>query len=179
MKNKVLASETIFEGKAFDVRRDQVEIEDGRMVVREIVAHAPAVTLIPIDEFGQIWFIRQYRHPIGEYILELPAGVVEEGESALETAKREIREEIGMAAEKIQQVGSFYLAPGYSTEYMTVFLAQGLFPAPLPGDDDEMITVEKMPVEEALDPRNVSLFRDSKTLASLLLVQPYIQYSGG
>lgn len=174
MEFEVTHHETVYEGRAFDVRRDFVRLPNGQQKQRDVVIHNPSVVIIPLDENRQILFVRQYRHPIGDSILELPAGVMEAGETPLITAQREIREETGMGAEDMKKIGKFYLAPGYSTELMYVYLARGLYPAALPMDEDEDIRVEKVPSEHLVDQSKVAQFRDAKTLAALLLARPYL-----
>ena len=164
-------SEKKFSGKAFSVRQDQVRLPDGNSAQLDIVEHTGAVTIIPIDADGKIWFVRQYRHAVGIHILELPAGTLEEGEDPQVCAQRETREEIGMAAEHFQKLGSFYLAPGYSTEYMHIFLATNLHPDPLPGDDDEFLSIQQFSVEQAFRMVENGEIKDAKSLAALLLLQ--------
>ena len=149
MKYDLISSQTIFTGRVFNLRQDQLRLPNGRQVKMDIVEHAGAVTMLPVDEEGMIWFIRQYRHAAGRELLELPAGMVEADEPLQEAAEREIREEIGMRAGEIIPLGGFFLAPGYSTEYLHIFLARQLEPAPLQPDDDEWITVERIPIAEA------------------------------
>jgi ADP-ribose pyrophosphatase len=174
MSFRVIQSENLFEGKVFNVRRDQVELPDGRETHLDIVEHRDAVTLAPIDEQGNIWFVKQYRHPAGRVLLELPAGVVEEGEDPEQCALREVREEIGMSAGSLQKIGEFYLAPGYSTEMMHVYLARQLKPDPLKGDLDEFLTVEKIASAEAVRMAEANEIRDVKTLATICLAKPYL-----
>jgi ADP-ribose pyrophosphatase len=174
MPFETIHSETVFSGRVFRVRLDQVRLPDGRQVRLDIVEHRGAVTLVPVDNDGQIWFVRQYRHPAETILLELPAGVMEESEGPEASALRELREEIGMAAGSLQKIGEFFLAPGYSTEYMYVYLATGLHPDPLPGDEDELIEIEKIPIQRAYALIREGVYRDSKTLATLLLAQPYL-----
>ena len=95
---KTLRSETKYKGKAFSVRLDELQLPNGRTTKLDIVEHVGAVTIFPIDEDGNVWFVEQYRHATGGELLELPAGTLEEGEDPLECAQREIQEEIGMAA---------------------------------------------------------------------------------
>jgi ADP-ribose pyrophosphatase len=175
MQVEVVHSETAFRGRVFDVRQDQVRLPDERQVQYDVVEHNGSVTLIPLDENGEIWFVRQYRHPAAGELLELPAGVMNDNEDAEATAKREIREEIGMAARKLEPVGEFYLAPGYSTEYMVVFLATDLYPSPLQQDEDELLVVEKIHAAQALKMAETGQFRDVKTLAALLLARPRLK----
>ncbi len=169
MGYEVLSSNIVFRGKVFNVRIDQIRFPDGRIGRMDILEHAPAVTILPIDADAKVWFIRQYRHSSGEEILELPAGVMEPGELSAEAAQRELREEIGMAAGKLDSLGEFYLAPGYSSEYMHVFLATELYPAALKPDDDEEIEIVKVSAQEALSLGARGMVKDAKSLASLLL----------
>ena len=117
MPYETLHTETLYHGRAFNVRRDEIRLPDGKAARLEIVDHVGAVTLVPVDDQNRVWFVRQYRHPAGEVLLELPAGMIELGEAPLDCARREIREEIGMAAGRIEPIGEYYLAPGYSTKY--------------------------------------------------------------
>ena len=176
MSYEIIDSKPIYHGKVFDVRVDRVKLPGNREVNMDIVSHAGAVTILPVDQEGNILFIRQYRHAAGEEILELPAGVIDNGELQDASALRELREETGMTAKKITLLGEFYLAPGYSTEYMYVYLAHGLSPAPLPQDEDEQIIVEKIPVVEAYRMASHDEIRDGKTLAALLLARSHFEY---
>jgi ADP-ribose pyrophosphatase len=173
MSFQTLKSEHVYRGKVFDVRRDEVSLPNGRTTSLDIVDHAGAVTILPVDSQGNIWFVRQYRHPAGVEILELPAGVLEDGEDPLTCAQREIQEEIGMAAGSLKKLGEFYLAPGYSTEYMHVYLAEDLAESSLTQDEDEFLTVVKLSLPEALSATRTGEIQDAKTLAGLYLAQPY------
>ena len=121
-----------------------------------------------------VWFVRQYRHPAGIELLELPAGTLDADENPAECAARELREEIGMAAESLVEIGSFFLAPGYSTEYMYVFLARELSPAPLAADEDEDLAPERIEAGRALEMVRDGSFQDAKTIAALHLVRRYL-----
>ena len=174
MSYETLHSESVYHGRAFDVRRDEIRLPDGKTARLDIVDHVGAVTLVPVDEQNRVWFVRQYRHAAGEVLLELPAGTVEPGEPPLECARREIREEIGMAAGRIELIGQYFLAPGYSTEFMHVFLATDLHPDPLEGDADEFLSAEAIPLEEVLRMAENGKIRDAKTLASLMLAKRHL-----
>jgi len=166
---ETLQSVNKYQGRAFSVRQDQVRLPDDRITHLDIVAHSGAVTILPLDENENVWFVRQYRHATGEEFLELPAGTLEDGEPPIECARRELQEEIGMAAADMQKLGEFFIAPGYSTEYMYVYRATGLTPSVLPGDDDEFISVEIIPLPEVLQMVRAGQLRDAKTLAALML----------
>jgi ADP-ribose pyrophosphatase len=174
MVYETLHSETVYQGRAFNVRRDEIRLPDGLSVRLDIVNHVGAVTLVPVDEQNRVWFVRQYRHAAGEVLLELPAGTLEPGEPPLDCAQREIREEIGMAARRMKLIGEYFLAPGYSTEFMHVFLATDLRPDPLPGDADEFLSTEAIPLEVVQRMIENGKIRDAKTLASLMLAKHYL-----
>jgi len=169
MKYQTLQSEAMYQGKAFGVRRDQVRLPDGQTARLDIVEHIGAVTILPVDADGNVWFVRQYRHAAAQELLELPAGTLEPGEPPEACARREIREETGLAAENMQKLGEFFLAPGYSTEYMYVFLATNLHPDPLPRDHDEFLRVETLPIAEVYRMVEQGEIKDAKTLAALML----------
>jgi ADP-ribose pyrophosphatase len=174
MKFNLIRSQSIYQGRAFTVRQDDVLLPNGQSSQLDIVDHPGAVVLVPVDHEGNLWLVRQYRHAAGETMLELPAGTLEPGEDIESCAYRELREETGMSAGKISKIGEFYMAPGYSTEYLHIFLATDLKPDPLPGDEDEFIEVERLTTGQALAQAAQGQFRDAKTLAALLLAQPYL-----
>lgn len=174
MKFDLIKSEKAYEGRAFSVRRDHLLTASGNIVKYDIIEHIGSVSIVPVDENGQIYFVRQYRHAAEIDLLELPAGTLELGEPPEDAALRELREEIGMAAQNIQKIGSFYLAPGYSTELMHVFLATGLVDDPLDPDADEYLSVEKMPIAVALHLAESGQMQDAKSLAALFLARSYL-----
>ena len=175
MNYSTKSSKTIFQGRVFDIRQDEVSLPDGRLARIDLIIHRDAVAIIPIDDNNLVLFIRQYRHATQKLLLELPAGVIEPGESPEMCASREIREETGMQAGYLSKLGGFYLAPGYSTEYLHVFLAKELRPGSLEADDDEIIQVEKIPFNQAIHLAESAEIEDAKTLAALLLARPLIQ----
>jgi len=175
MPFEVVQREILYRGKVFNIRQDHVRLPDGKLAKWDIIDHPAAVTILPVDSEGLIWFIRQYRLPAGKELLELPAGVLEEDEDPEMGAQREIREEIGMSADDLEQIGSFFLAPGYSTEYMHVFLGRSLRHEPLAQDEDEFIRVEKMSYKQALDSIELGEIQDAKSLVALFLARPYLE----
>lgn len=177
MPFEVIESQVVFRGRVFNVRKDKVRVTESRVSHLDVVDHRNSVTIVPLDSDGNLWFVRQYRHPVGGSLLELPAGVIEPEESAEECAYREIREETGMAAGNLREIGSFFLAPGYSTEYMYVFLATELDPDPLDADEDEFISIEKIPVEKALRMAKSGQIQDVKSIGSIFLAQPFLPQS--
>jgi len=171
----LIKSEILMQGRAFKIRRDHLKTPDGRETKFEIIEHGGSVIIVPIDADGNMLFVRQYRHATGMDLLELPAGTRDGDEPFEDCAAREIREETGMEAGKLQKIGEFYLAPGYSTEFMVVYLATDLNHNPLEADDDEFLEVEKIPVAEAIQRAKRGEIPDAKSLAALLLVQSYLK----
>jgi ADP-ribose pyrophosphatase len=174
----IVSSEIVYHGQVFDVRQDQLRLPNGNLAKIDVVDHGGAVTMIPVDSQGRIWFVRQYRHAIKKVLLELPAGAAEIGETPLTSAQRELREETGMAAGILQEIGSFYLAPGYSSEFMHIFLASDLQPAPLPADEDEYFTIEKVPARQAVRLAETGKLEDSKSLIALFWSRPHLVHLG-
>ena len=168
-----LHSEIIYEGHAFSVRHEFVLLPDGNQKRYDLVGHNGSVTLVPINNKGELYFVRQYRIGAKRHLLELPAGVLEAGEDPVTGAGREVREETGMAASQLTKIGEFFMAPGYSDEFLTVFLATGLYPSPLEADADEFLELEIIPFEQAMAMAEGGEIQDGKTLAALLLAKPY------
>ncbi|RIK31860.1 MAG: ADP-ribose pyrophosphatase [Anaerolineae bacterium] len=175
MSFELLKSVTLMQGRTFRIRRDFLKTPDGRETHFEIVEHGGSVIIIPVDENGNILFVRQYRHAVGINLLELPAGTRDGNEPFDACAAREIREETGMAAGQLVQIGEFYLAPGYSTEFMGIFLATELTHNPLAPDADEILSVEKIPVKQAFELAERGEIPDAKSLAALLLARPHLE----
>jgi ADP-ribose pyrophosphatase len=179
MPFELIKSEILMQGRAFRIRRDTLKTPDQRETKFEIIDHGGSVILIPVDENGEVLFVRQYRHAAGKDLLELPAGTRDGAEPYEECAAREIREETGMQAGRLEKVGEFYLAPGYSTEFMVVYLATDLSPNPLEADEDEFLVVEKMPVKQALQLAEQGNMPDAKSLAALFLAKPWLEKYAG
>lgn len=175
MPFEFLRTETLLKGRAFAIRRDTLKTPDGRETKFDIIEHGGSVIVVPIDADGNLLFVRQYRHAAGMDLLELPAGTLEEGEDPAVCAAREIREETGFAADKIEKIGDFFLAPGYSTEFMHVYLARELRHDPLEADADEFLSVEKLSFAEAVQMAERGGMPDAKSLAALLLVKSYLK----
>lgn len=174
MEFTTIRSQKVYSGRVFDVSLDEIRLPNGKLSELDIVQHPGAVTLVPVDAQGRLWMVRQYRHAAHGELLELPAGSLEAGEPAGDCARREAREEIGMAADRLELIGEFYLAPGYSTEYMYVYLATGLRPDPLQADEDEFLTVEPLAAAEVYRMAAEGSIKDCKTLAALFLARPYL-----
>ena len=175
MPYEVMKSEIIYPGRAFTIRRDHLRMPDGHETKFDIVEHGGSVIILPVDGNGNLLFVRQYRHAAGLDLLDFPAGTLDEGEAPEACASRELREETGMAAARMERLGGFYLAPGYSTEYMHVYLATDLHPDPLEADADEFLSLECVPVREALAMAARGDIPDAKSLAAFCLAGPRLE----
>ncbi len=172
MANEVIASEKKYSGRVLALRVDRVRLGNGKETGLEIIEHRGSVVMVPVDDDGGIWLVRQYRHAAGRELLELPAGTLEPGEAPAACAGRELREEIGMAAGKLTRIGGFFLAPGYATEFMQVFLAEGLRADKIPGDEDEVLQPEKFSMAELRKKLEEGNLEDAKTAAALAIALP-------
>ena len=175
MPFELLKSEVLMKGRVFAIRRDYLKTPDGRETKLEIIEHGGSVVIIPVDENGNVLLVRQYRHATGGDLLELPAGTLDEDEDPEVCAAREIREETGMAAASLKKLGEFYLAPGYSDEFMIVYLATELSDSPLDADDDEFLSLEAVPIAEAIRMAQSGQIPDAKSLAALFLARSSLE----
>ncbi len=168
-----IATDEIWQGHIGAVRVDTFRYDDGEEATREIVTHPGAVTVLPFDG-EQVWLVRQPREPVGEQaLLELPAGKIDvTGEDLLETAKRELAEEIGMGAREWSHLVSFYNSPGLLSEENHLFLAEGLHERRLEAEEQERIEIVKLPVAE-ID-ATIPALRDAKTLIGLLWLRSFV-----
>ena len=169
-----IGTKRIYEGNIINVRVDTVRMPSGRDATREIVEHSHAVCIVPIDNDGNVVLVRQYRKPAEDALLEVPAGGVEDGEISEEAVLRELQEEIGYTADHLEHLSSFWVAPGWATEYMHAYLATGLRESRLDGDEDENIEVVRLRFDEAVSMLKTGEINDGKTIAALLLAQPLL-----
>jgi ADP-ribose pyrophosphatase len=164
-------SEIIYRGNVVTLRLDPIQLEDGRTVKLEIVEHAPSIGVLPLKDDRTALLVRQYRHSAGETLREIVAGSLDPGEAPEAAAQRELAEEIGFRAREMIPLGGFYLCPGYTTEFMHIFLARGLEPSTAEADEDEQIELEEIPLAELYRQVRAGELRDSKTVAALLLAE--------
>jgi ADP-ribose pyrophosphatase len=164
-----ISSRSIYSGRIIDVRVDTVQLQNGRQSTREIVDHAPSICVVPVDSDGNVLLVRQYRKPTNDFLLEVPAGGIESGETPEEATRRELQEEIGHTADNLVALSAFWLAPGWCSEYMYAFLATGLTAANLDSDEDEFIEVVRVPLSDAAGVIGRGEIQDAKSVAALLL----------
>ncbi len=171
----VVGREQVFRGKLIGVRVDTLRLPGGATHTREIVEYGVAVVLVPVDAEGQLLMVRQYRHPAGAWLLELPAGGVDERDASHEAAaQRELREETGHRG-TLTRIGGMYLAPGYSEEYQEIYAATDLVEDGLDADEDEDLRLERVTLERALELVDAEQIRDAKSIAALLM---YLRHTG-
>jgi nudix-type nucleoside diphosphatase (YffH/AdpP family) len=166
---ETLSSRRLYEGAVVRLRVDRVRMASGREAVREVVEHIGAVVIVAVNGEGQVLLVRQYRHPTGRSLLELPAGTLDRDEEPEACAARELEEETGFRAGRLQRLGGFFVSPGYSTEHIHAYLATDLEPGRAGGDDDEEIEVLALPLAEVLRLAEAGELEDAKSLAALLL----------
>ena len=150
-----------------NLRVDTVELAGGRHATREVVEHGDVVAIVPLLEDGDLLLVRQYRLPTEQVMLEVPAGGVDGDETPEDAAQRELREECGQRAGRLEHLGGFYVSPGFCSEFVHVFLATELEPSPLRPDADEQLAVVRVPFGEALRLVSAGEIRDAKTIIGL------------
>ena len=171
---RLLASETVYEGRVITLRRDTVAMPGGGDSVREVVDHPGAVAVVALDEQDRVLLLRQYRHPVGEHLWELPAGLRDaDGEPPLETAKRELAEEARLAAQRLSLLTTSYSTPGFCNEQILVYLAEELSDVALPDgftvEHEELdMTLERVPLADAVQRVFAGDIRNSSAVIGLL-----------
>lgn len=171
---EVVASERVFDGVKLRVRVDTLRAAEGAQHRFEAVEYGDAVVLVPEASDGSLLMVRQYRHAIGEWLLELPAGGIDVHDASPEAAAlRELREETGHRG-SLERIGGVFLAPGYSDEYQHFFVARDLVEDPLASDEEEDLRLDRVPLAEALRLIDAGEIRDAKTIAALLLYERWL-----
>lgn len=162
------SSRNVYNGRIISLKVDEVVLPDGKISEREYVCHRGGASVLAVDEQNYVYLVRQFRYPYREELVEIPAGKLEDGESAIVTAARELEEEIGMTADEIIPYGVLYPTPGYTNERLYVFLAKGLKPSRMHLDDGEFLRVERTPFADVLKRVTSGEIRDGKTCFAVL-----------
>lgn len=168
---KTISSQLLHKGKVVNLRIDSVELPNGKIASREVVEHVGAVAVVPITDNEEVLMVRQYRHPVGEILLEIPAGKLDSGENSDQCAARELLEETGMVAADIRRMFSIYSSPGFCDEILHIYIARNLTDQGQQLDEDEFLEVEKIPLKKTLEMIFSGQVKDAKTIAALLVVK--------
>ncbi|MDR2635057.1 MAG: NUDIX hydrolase [Clostridiales bacterium] len=168
LEETTINKSTVYDGKIIKLRRDEVSLPNGKPAVREVVEHPGGACILAVKD-GLVYFVEQFRYPYGETLLELPAGKLERDETPEKTALRELTEETGLKAERVELVATVYPTPGYTDEKLYLFRAVGLSEADSRPDDDEFLNIVKIPAEEALNLARSGKLRDAKSIILLLM----------
>jgi ADP-ribose pyrophosphatase len=169
LEEHTVDSRRIYDGKILGVRVDTVSLRNGGTSQREIIEHGNSVAMVPVDDEERVLLVRQYRKAPEKSLLEVPAGGLEDGESPEEGALRELQEEVGVTAGKMQLMAGFWLTPGFCTEYMHAYMATDLMPSVLAPDDDENIEVVRVPLAQIPEIIRSGEIQDAKSIAALLM----------
>jgi ADP-ribose pyrophosphatase len=165
-----ISSETAFEGTLLTLRVDKVRTPSGKEAQRELIEHPGSVVIVPVTTDGKVLFVRQFRYAIGDYLLELPAGLIDPGEDPIDSAKRELVEEVSYEAGTIRELCKVYISPGYTKEMTTIYLAEDCVPVDHEDDEDEplqLFPVDLHDIPAMLTP-GVADAVDAQTLLGML-----------
>lgn len=165
----------IYKGKIITVKKQKVKFSDGHTSEYEFVLHQPAVAVVPVIDNHKIMLVRQFRPVIGKKIWEVPAGLINKGETPFQTAKRELTEETGLKADKIIKQGSFYSSPGFTDEKIICFLAREFVQSGQKLDQDEDIETGIFPIRDLLKKIEDQKLLDVKTVLCILMTERYLR----
>jgi ADP-ribose pyrophosphatase len=173
-KSRLISSKLAYKGRVFSVFADKVEEPGGHLNTREVIRHNGSVVILAIDESRNpadpdVILERQYRHAAGQFLIELPAGRVEPGESTLAAAKREMIEETGYRAKRWTLLTKYFASPGFLGEWMQIYLARDIREGTATPELDEQIETIRLPLSEALTLAHTNKIHDGKTLIGLML----------
>jgi ADP-ribose diphosphatase len=175
---KVNNKDILYEGRVFKLLRENVTLNNGVTVDLDIIRHPGASAMIPLSGNDNVILIKQYRHAIGDFIWEIPAGTLDPNETPFECAKRELIEEIGFSANTWRKLGEITPVPGYSNERIHMFLAADLVPAEQDLDKDEVLDVHEVPLGKAVEMIHEGEIQDSKTISGLFMATNWLREKG-
>jgi ADP-ribose pyrophosphatase len=175
LREEIINSEIVFRGRLLTIRLDTVRLPDGVESTREVVVHPGAVAMVPLLDAEHVLLVRQWRNAAGRALLEIPAGTLAPGEAPIACAARELMEEVGYRPRSLTPLYVTYLAPGYSSEQLHVFLADDLLPEKMAADEDERIEVVSLSWDEIDDLLLRGEFADAKTISALLLTEKLLK----
>ena len=170
---KILSSQKVFDGRVFKVTVDT--ISEGELTYqREVVHHPGSAVIVPVFDDGTVVLVKQYRHPTVRYLLEVPAWTLSDGERPEVGAARELKEELGLVAERLEKLSEFFVSPGFLEEKMWVYLATGLSEGQQFLEEDEVLEIVRITIAEALEMITSGEIQDAKTIIGLMLAAPRV-----
>ena len=175
LMEKTVESKTLFEGHIVTLKLDRAQLPNGSLASREVVEHPGGVAVLPLDAEGRVIMVRQYRYPLHNTLLELPAGKLEKGEDHRVCGIRELQEEVGITADEVIYLGGLDLSPGYSNEVLHLYLARGLHQGECHPDEDEFLEIERVPFDKLLDMVMRDEIHDAKTVAAVLKTKVFLE----
>ena len=178
LTEKRISGEEKYNGVIISVTLDTVELCDGKQTLREVVHHPGGVGVLPMDEDGNVYMVRQYRYPVGAPVLETPAGKIDHHDEHIATAERELSEETGFSADEYIDLGCCYTSPGYTDEIIHVYLARGLHKGKSHLDEGEFLNVEKLPFDALFGMVMRNEIIDAKTIIAVSKAKLYLEGHG-
>lgn len=171
----LISSESVLNGGMMKVKRDQVRLPSGNQGQREFIVHPGAVLIVPVLDNGNLLLERQFRYPLNQVFIELPAGKIDPGENILKTGQRELQEETGYSAQEWIYLGYQHPCIGYATEIIYMFLAKGLVEGEPLNDADEALQLFEASLEDCLQMVADNEITDAKTIIALMWTEKYLQ----
>lgn len=165
---EIISTEEIYRGRVFDVTVATIR-ENGQTYKREIVHHPGSAVIIPVFDDGTVALVEQYRHPARRFMLEAPAGTLAPGEPPEEGARRELEEEVGVRAGRLEKLSEFFVSPGFLEEEMWVYLATELTETKQSLDDDEYLKIRRIPLLRAMQMISDGEIQDAKTIIGIMM----------
>ena len=172
---KQVETRTVYKGMIVDVRQDIAELQNGNKASREVVVHPGGVGIVAVTNDNKILMVRQYRYPMEEEVLEIPAGKLDGDEDPLKCAVRELSEETGYTANKIIDLGAIYPSPGFCRETLYLYLALDLQPGEMHLDYNELLSVEEIDIDELISKIMANELKDAKTIVGILKAKRYLE----
>jgi ADP-ribose pyrophosphatase len=171
---KTITSKQVFKGKILDLYFDEVQLPNGKTATREKVIHQGAVAIVPLTRSGEVLMVRQFRYPLGNVLLEIPAGKLDRGEKPVACAKRELLEEVGADGGSLVSIASIYSAPGYSNEKLEIFLARDFKEEANNPDHDEFLRIEKISLSMCIKMVHDGTINDAKSIVGILMARDFL-----